>query len=91
MLYNEKFIARILVYIIQARIQDYKLGGRGYLKKIAPNRARCEKFGVFRVKNHGFTEKKHIFSNLEGGGGGGGAGCAPPLRLDPRLLPLAIY
>ena len=26
-------------------------------------------FGVFRVKNHDFTQKKHIFSNFRGGGG----------------------
>ena len=34
-------------------------------------------FGVFRVKNHEFTPKNHIFSNYWGGGGGGGAGCTP--------------
>jgi hypothetical protein len=33
-------------------------------------------FGVFRVKNHDFTPKNHIFSNFRGGGGGG-AGCVP--------------
>ena len=32
-------------------------------------------FGVFRVKNHDFTPKNHIFSNFRGGGG---VGCAPP-------------
>ena len=31
--------------------------------------------GVFRVKNHDFTAKNHIFSNFRGGGG---AGCAHP-------------
>jgi hypothetical protein len=41
----------------------------GGLKKIAP-----KIFGVFRVKNHDFTPKNHIFSNFEGGGGPG----APP-------------
>ena len=25
-------------------------------------------FGVFRVKNHDFTQKNHIFSNFRGGG-----------------------
>jgi hypothetical protein len=25
-------------------------------------------FGVFRVKNHDFTPKNHIFSNFRGGG-----------------------
>jgi hypothetical protein len=33
-------------------------------------------FGVFRVKNHDFTLKNHIFSNFRGGGG----------RLDPPLV-----
>jgi hypothetical protein len=31
--------------------------------------------GVFRVKSHDFTQKKHIFSNFWGGGAR--AGCAP--------------
>ena len=33
--------------------------------------------GIFRVKNHDFTPKNHIFSNFRGGGGG--APGAPPL------------
>ena len=40
----------------QGRIQDFKLGG-GALKKL---------FEVFRVKNHDFTPKNHIFSNCRG-------------------------
>jgi hypothetical protein len=32
-------------------------------------------FGVFRVKNHDFMPKNHIFSNFRGGGLAG----APPL------------
>ena len=34
-------------------------GGGAYLKKIV---------GVFRVKNHDFMPKNHIFSNFRGGG-----------------------
>jgi hypothetical protein len=34
----------------------------GTLKKIAPSRGRHEIFGVFRVKNHDFTPKNHIFT-----------------------------
>ena len=45
----------------------------GALKKIAPSRGRREIFGVFRVKNHDFTQKNHIFSNFRGA------------RLDPPL------
>jgi hypothetical protein len=36
----------------------------GALKKIAPSGAKI--FGVFRVKNHDFTPKNHIFSNFRG-------------------------
>ena len=88
---------------IQGRIQDFKLGGGGALKKIAPSGGRREQFwgisceksrfyaknsyffpiaeggakivGVFRVKNHDFTPKNHIFSSFRRGGR---AGCAPP-------------
>ena len=62
---------------LQGRIQDFKLGGAD-LKKIAPSGGRRENFGVFRVKNHDFTPKNHIFSNFRGG--------APRVRpLDPPL------
>jgi hypothetical protein len=37
-------------------------------------------FGVFRVKNHDFTPKKHIFSNFKGG-----AAPVRPPPLDPPL------
>ena len=50
----------------------------GGLKKIAPSGGGREKFWVFRVKNHDFTPKNHIFSNFRGAR----AGCAP---LDPPL------
>ena len=42
----------------QARIQDFKLGGA--LNKIA------KIVGVFRVKNHGFAQKKIIFFPILG-------------------------
>ena len=38
----------------------------GAVKKIAPSGGRRENFGVFRVKNHDFTPKNHIFSNCGG-------------------------
>ena len=47
---------------MQGRIQDFKLGEGGALKIIA------KIFGVFRVKNHDFTPKNHIFSKFRGGG-----------------------
>ena len=61
-------------YTGQGRIQDFKLGG-GAFKKIAPSGGKREKFGVFRVKNHDFTPKIHIFANFKGGA-----------HLDPPLL-----
>ena len=44
-------------------------------------------FGVFRVKNHDFTAKNHIFSNFRGGGAS-----VPPSYRDPSLvLMLSFY
>jgi hypothetical protein len=64
---------------IQGRIQNFKLGGR--IKKIAPSGGSRENFGVFRVKNHDFTPKNHIFSHFRGG-----ARRVPPPPLDPPLV-----
>ena len=66
------------LYINQGRIQDLKLEG-AHLKKLRRAEGGAKIVGVFRVKNHDFTPKNHIFSNVRGGG----AGCAPPL--DPPL------
>jgi hypothetical protein len=52
--------------VIQGRIQDFKVGGGGALKKIAPSGGRREKIWVFRVKNHDFTPKNLISSNCGG-------------------------
>ena len=99
------FVLKTL-YIVQGRIQDFKLGGA--LKKIAPSGRRRENFwgisceksrfyakksyifpvaeggakilGVFRVKNHDFTPKNHIFSNFR----------APPLGSAPVVVLLLI-
>jgi hypothetical protein len=43
--------------------------------------------GVFRVKNHDFTPKNHIFSNFKGGAR---AGCAPP-PLNPPLRTTTVW
>jgi hypothetical protein len=48
----------------------------GALKKMRRAEGGAKIVGVFRVKNHDFTPKKHIFSNFRGGGGGGPG--APP-------------
>jgi hypothetical protein len=47
----------------------------GALKKIAPSGGRRKFVWVFRVKNHEFTPKNHIFSNFRGG--------APPPWIRP--------
>ena len=56
---------------MQGRIQDFKLGGGAHLKKLRRAEGGAKIFGVFRVKNHDFTPKNHIFPILGGGGGGG--------------------
>ena len=49
----------------RGRIQDFKLGG-GTLKKLCRAEGCANIFGVFRVKNHNFTPKNHIFPNCGG-------------------------
>ena len=44
----------------QGRIQDFKLGG-AHLKKLRRAEGGAKNFGVFRVKNHDFTQKNIIF------------------------------
>jgi hypothetical protein len=69
----------------QGRIQDLKLGG-AHLKKLRRGEGGANFLGVFRVKNHDFTQKNHIFSNLRGWGGGwGGTYRVCPAPLDPPL------
>ena len=48
----------------QGRIQDFKLGGGAHLKKLRRAEGGAKIFGVFRVKNHDFTPKNHIFPIL---------------------------
>ena len=54
-------------HCMQERIQDFKLGG-AHLKKLRRVEEGANIFGVFRVKNHDFAPKNHIFSNFRGGG-----------------------
>jgi hypothetical protein len=51
-----------------------------HLKKLRRAEGDANIFGVFRVKNHDFTPKNHIFFPILGGGDAPGA---PPL--DPPL------
>ena len=50
-----------------------------HLNKLRRAEGGAKFFWAFRVKNHDFTPKNHIFSNFRGGGG---TGYAP---LDPLL------
>jgi hypothetical protein len=50
---------------MQGRIQDFRLEG-AHLKKLRRVEGGANIFGVFRVKNHDFTPKNHIFSNCGG-------------------------
>jgi hypothetical protein len=69
--------------ITQGRIQDFKLGG-AHLKKLRRAEGGAKTFGVFRVKNHDYTPKNHIFSNFRGGRA---PGAAPP---PPESAPVTI-
>ena len=63
----------------QARIQDFKLGG-AHLKKLRRAEGGGKFFWVFRVKNHDFTPKNHIFFQFYGGRAPG----APPAESAPE-------
>ena len=54
-----------LYYILAGADPGFQVRG-GALKKIVPSGGRLEIFGVFRVKNHDFTPKNHIFSYCGG-------------------------
>ena len=69
---------------IQGRIQDFKLGGGAQLKKLRRVEGGAKIFGVFRVKNHDFMPKNHIFSNFKGGT----CQVHPPLDLPLLLINL---
>ena len=56
-------------------------GGGAHLKKLRRAEGGAKIFGVFRVKNHDFTPKNHIFSNFRGGGGA-------PARAPPGSAPV---
>ena len=46
----------------------FQVRGEGaHFKKLRRAERGAKNFGVFRVKNHDFTPKNHIFSNFRGG------------------------
>ena len=58
----------------------YQVRG-AHLKKLRRAEGGANIFGVFRVQNHDFTPKNHIFSNIRGG--------APPP--PPGSAPVRVY
>jgi hypothetical protein len=59
--YNKKQKSKMVRTVhSQGCIQDFKLGG-AHLKKLRRAEGGANIFGVFRVKNHDFTPKNHIF------------------------------
>ena len=74
-------------YPLQWRIQDFKLGGWGaHLEKLCQAEGGAKMFGVFRVKNHNFTPKYHIFFNFREAR----AGCNPPPPPPPWIRPSSL-
>ena len=45
----------------------FQVRGGAHLKKLRRAERGAKNVGVFRVKNHDFTPKNHIFSNFRGG------------------------
>ena len=57
------------IYYIQGRIHDFKLGGGGALKKIAPGGGRGENWWGISCEKSRFYAKKIIFFPILGGRG----------------------
>ena len=58
-------LLQMITDMFQGQIQDFKLGG-AHLKKLRRAEGGSKIVGVFRVKNHDFTQKNHNFSNFRG-------------------------
>ena len=57
----------MMLYIAQGRIQDFKLGGGGALKKFAPSGGRRENcWGISCEKSRFYAKKIIFFPILEG-------------------------
>ena len=68
----------------QGQIQDFKLGG-SHLKKLRRTEGGAKIVGVFRVKNHDFTPKNHIFSNFREGARRVRP-LDPPLKMEGKVI-----
>ena len=58
-------------------------GGGAHLKQMRRAEGGAKLFGVFRVKNHDFTPKNHIFSNFRGARAPGARPPPPPPWIRP--------
>jgi hypothetical protein len=55
------------MHIVEAGADpDFQVRGGPHLKKLRRAEGGAKMFGVFRVKNHDFTPKNHIFSIFRG-------------------------
>ena len=60
------------------------------IKKLRRAEGGAKIFGVFRMKNHDFTPKNHIFSNFRGGARRVRSPLDPPLRCVNYILILLL-
>ena len=64
----------VFLLLITGADPGFQVRGGANLKKLRRAEGGAKNFGVFRVKNHDFTPKNHIFPIL------GGRGLEPPLH-----------
>ena len=75
-----------------SRISSYGGGGGGaHLKKLHREEGGAKIVWIFRVKNHDFTPKNHIFSNFRGGRASGAPPPPPPVSAPVRYCNLACF
>jgi hypothetical protein len=70
-----------MYYTMSGAAPGFQVRGGAHFKKLRRAEGGARIFGVFRVKNHHFTQQNHIFSNFRGER----AGCAPPPGSSPDL------
>ena len=68
----------------------FQVRGGAHLKKLRRAEGGAKFFGVFRVKNHHFTPKNHIYSNFRGARAAG-ARPPPPGSAPVNVISLLIF
>ena len=74
----KRLLIQNLVHYTRGRSRISSQGGGAHLYKLHRVEGGANNFRVFRVKNHDFTQKNHIFTNFRGGHM---PGASPPLDL----------